>query len=585
MEETLADAIRAALARLPDLPARFDAAAVAVEFQTPGNPDHGDLATNVALQLARPLGRPPRAIAIAIQMALALDPAQVSTVEVAGPGFLNIRFAAGVLQSGLADLLAAGADYGRTQAHAGETAIVEYVSANPTGPLTVGHGRNAVLGDTIATLLAWTGYGVTREYYFNDAGRQMRVLGRSVRARYTAIVLPNTPTHALEDGTVVPEGFPDGGYLGGYITDIAQRLADEHGDALLGSNEETVFTDAAKTAIFAEIDATLKRLGVHMDTQFNEHTLYTSNAVWEVVEALKAKDLAYEKDGATWFRTSELGKTTTDADGDRGVDVVLVKSTGEPTYRLPDIAYHMEKLGRGADLVLDVFGADHIATYPDVLRGVEALGGDASKIDVVVYQFVTLVRGGQPVKMSTRKANYVTLDELMDEVGEDVARFFFLMRSPNTHLEFDLDLAREASEKNPVFYLQYAHARVCSIQAKAAETGLPDVRAARGTEADYALLAHASEASLVKTLLLFPGEVRAAAEGRAPHRLAGFLREVAVAFSVFYRDCPIIKAPPDVALARLHLAEATRRVLGHGLAILGVSAPERMDRAPEPAEA
>ena len=583
MEDALAAAVRDALARLPDLPDGFDAQAVAVEFQTPANADHGDLATNVALQLARPLARPPRAIATAIALGLEMDAARVSAVEVAGPGFLNFRFSADALAQGLRDILAAGLDYGRTTTHAGETAIVEYVSANPTGPLTVGHGRNAVLGDTLANLLERTGYAVTREYYFNDAGRQMRVLGQSVRARYTAIVRPETPTHVLESGEAVPEGFPEGGYLGGYITDVAQALADQNGDGLLANEDETAFTTAAKTAIFAEIDATLRRLGVRMDTQFNEHSLYESGAVWGVVDALKEKDLAYEKDGATWFRTSALGKTTTDADGERGQDVVLVKSSGEPTYRLPDIAYHMEKLSRGFALVLDVFGADHIATYPDVLRGVEALGGDAAKIDVVVYQFVTLVRKDaagvpQPVKMSTRKANYVTLDELMDEVGEDVARFFFLMRSPNTHLEFDLDLAREASDKNPVFYLQYAHARICSIAAKAAETGLPDARTADGSGADLALLTHASETGLIKTLLLFPGEITAAAEGRAPHRVAGFLREVAVAFSQFYRDCRIVGEPVEIATARLHLAEATRRVLAHGLAILGVSAPERMDR-------
>ena len=578
MEETLAAAIRAALARLPDLPDGFDAAAVAVEFQTPANADHGDLATNVALQLAKPLGRAPRAIATALALGIDFDPARVAAVEVAGPGFLNIRFAAGYLAAGLRDLLAAGDAYGRTTDHAGETAIVEYVSANPTGPLTVGHGRNAVLGDTLANLLERTGYAVTREYYFNDAGRQMRVLGQSVLARYTAIVRPETPTRVLDGGETVPEGFPDGGYLGGYITDVAQALADAHGDALLGEADETRFTAAARDTIFAEIDATLRRLGVRMDSQFNERGLYESRAVWDVVDRLTQKGLAYEQDGATWFKTSALGKTTTDAEGERGTDVVLVKSTGEPTYRLPDIAYHMEKLGRGFALVLDVFGADHIATYPDVLRGVEALGGDAAKIDVVVYQFVTLVRGGQPVKMSTRKANYVTLDELMDEVGADVVRFFFLMRSPNTHLEFDLDLAVEASEKNPVFYLQYAHARICSIAAKAAETGLPDVRGADGAGADVSLLTHESEVALVKTLLLFPGEVRAAAEGRAPHRLAGFLREVAVAFSGFYRDCRIVGEPAEIATARLHLAEAARRVLGHGLAVLGVSAPERMDR-------
>lgn len=588
MEDTLAAAVRAALAQFPDLPDDFDPQAVEVEFQTPNDPTHGDLATNVALQLARPLRRAPRAIAEGIVEHLDLDPAQVEGAEVAGPGFINLRFASAHLADGLADILAKGDAYGRTDDHAGETALVEYVSANPTGPLTVGHGRNAVLGDTLANLLDWTGYDVTREYYFNDAGRQMRVLGQSVRARYQALVDPSTPTKTLDDGTVVPEGFPDDGYLGDYIGDIARQLYDEHGDALLASDDVAPFKEAAQTAIFAEIDATLKRLGVQMDEHFNEHTLYTSNAVWDVVERLKERDLAYEQDGAVWFRTSALGKTQTTREGEEeGKDVVLVKSSGEPTYRLPDIAYHLDKLDRGFALSLDVFGADHIATYPDVLRGVEALGGDPAKIDVVVYQFVTLVRGGQPVKMSTRKATYVTLDELMDEVnavlaekseqevtydaGSDVVRFFFLVRSPNTHLEFDLDQATEASDKNPVFYLQYAHARIASIERKAEETGL-----SLAADADLGLLTHASEEALVKTLLLFPDEVRQAAEARGPHRLATYLRDVATAFNAFYRDCRIVGEAEDLATARLKLARAARTVLGNGLTILGLTAPDRM---------
>ena len=588
MEDTLAAAVRAALGALPDLPDDFDPDAVAVEFQTPNDPTHGDLATNVALQLARPLRRAPRAIAEGIAEAIALDPAQVAGVEVAGPGFLNVRFASAHLADGLAAILDAGERYGRSDAHAGETALVEFVSANPTGPLTVGHGRNAVLGDTLATLLEWTGYDVTREYYFNDAGRQMRVLGQSVRARYEQALDPDTPTRTLDDGTEVPASFPDGGYRGDYIADIARQLVEEHGDALLGADDEGPFREAAQTAIFAEIDGTLRRLGVEMDGHFNEHSLYTSNAVWDVVERLQDKGLAYEEDGATWFRTSALGKTETTREGEeQGKDVVLVKSSGEPTYRLPDIAYHLDKLARGFDLSLDVFGADHIATYPDVLRGVEALGGDPSKIDVVVYQFVTLVRGGQPVKMSTRKATYVTLDELMDEVnavlaekadaeiaydaGSDVVRFFFLVRSPNTHLEFDLDQATEASDKNPVFYLQYAHARIVQIERKAAETGLalPDAP-------DLDLLTHESEEALVKTLLQFPDEVRQAAEARGPHRLATYLRDVATAFNAFYRDCRIVGEPDDVAGARLALARAARTVLANGLGVLGLTAPDRM---------
>src|SRR5690606_28779885 len=277
-------------------------------------------------------------------------------------------------------------------------------------------------------------------------------------------------------------------------------------------------------------------------------------------------------DGAVWFATGKLGKTRADEEGEREIDTVLVKSSGEPTYRLPDIAYHMDKLARGFDRVVDVFGADHIATYPDVLRGVEALGGDVSKIDVVIYQFVTLVRGGEPVKMSTRKANFVTLDELMDEVGEDVTRFFFLMRSPNTHLEFDLDLAKEAGEKNPVFYLQYAHARIASIVRKAEETGL-----ALDAEADLGLLTHPSEEGLMKELLRLPEEIQAAADTFGPHKLATYLRDVAAAFSQFYRDCHIIGAESEaLGLARLKLARATQLVLRNGLAVLGIGAPERM---------
>ena len=572
MEETLAQKIRAALAQLPDLPDGFAPETVEVEFQTPNNPEHGDLATNVAMQLARPLRRAPRQIAEGIVEHIETDPGEVEAVEIAGPGFINIRLAKDYLTTALADLLAKGPDFGRTDGGAGQTAIVEYVSANPTGPLTVGHGRNAVLGDTVANLLAWTGYAVDREYYFNDAGRQMRVLGESVRARYQAIVDPETPHKELEDGTVVPASFPEDGYRGEYVADVAQALFDAHGDALLGAETEAPFTEAATEAVFAEISATLKRMGVEMDRYFAEKEVYASGAVWEVVDGLKAKDLAYEKDDAVWFATGKLGKTATRDGETKAQDTVLVKSSGEPTYRLPDIAYHLDKIARGYARIVDVFGADHIATYPDVVRAVRVLAGDeaAERIEVLVYQFVTLVRSGQPVKMSTRKATYVTLDELMDETGEDVARFFFLMRSPNTHLEFDLDLAKEAGEKNPVFYLQYAHARIASIIAKAAEQGLS------AGAADLSQLTHESAIALIKTLTQLPAEVRTAAETMGPHKLATYLREVATAFSAFYRDCRILGEPEGTARARLALATATQTVLANGLGILGLGAPDRM---------
>lgn len=558
MKAYLAEQLQHVLAEMEGVPADFS-----LEFQTPNNPDHGDLATNTALKLARPLRQNPRQIAETLAQALRdrVDPDFVEAIEIAGPGFLNFRFSDRYLARSLEKILAAGADYGRTNLGEEKPAMVEYVSANPTGPLTVGHGRNAVLGDTFANLLEWVGYDVTREYYFNNAGRQMRVLGQSVRARYAAVAQPGGPTKAVE-GRTVPENFPDDGYLGAYIQDIAQALYDEHGDALLDAEDETPFKEAAEKAIFADIDATLKRLGIVMDTYFNEHSLYESNAVWEAVDRLRAAGYVYDKDGAVWFETTKLGKDK---------DTVLVKSTGEPTYRLPDIAYHANKLDRGFEKVVDIFGADHIATYPDVLDGLKLLGYDAEKVDVVIYQFVTLTRGGEQVKMSTRKATYETLDDLMDEVGEDVTRFFFLMRAPNTHLEFDLDLAKEASDKNPVFYLQYAHARICSIQRKAAEEGLP-----LDATPDLSLLTHESEAALIKELLLFPQALQRAATDYAPHQVATFLREVATVFSKFYRDCHILGEPHDLATARLHLAEAARLVLHNGLMVLGIAAPERM---------
>ncbi len=534
---------------------------IEVVLEEPKNPDHGDLSTNIAMQLARHLRRSPREIADDLVKRLSnlpLDPTRIKEVTIAGAGFINFVFDDAYLIDELRSLLQRGRDFGRAEASSG-TALVEFVSANPTGPLTVGHGRNAVLGDTIANLLSWSGYDVTREYYFNDAGRQMRVLGESVRARYLQLIgsSDDVSTIAAKD---LPEGFPEDGYLGEYIVSIAESIRQEHGDDLPEDSE--VFRDAAVAAIFADIESTLGRINIRMDEYFNERSLYDSGAVWDVVDKLREKGFVYDNDGAVWFRTTELGKDK---------DTVLVKSTGEPTYRLPDIAYHADKLGRAFDKVIDIFGADHIATFPDVINGVKLLGYNTSVIDVVIYQFVTLVRGGQPVKMSTRKANYVTLDELIDEVGADVARFFFLMRSPTTHLEFDLDLAREASEKNPVFYLQYAHARICSVVRKVEETEME-----LALDPDLSLLSTPEELVLIKTLLDFPTTVQSVADALAPHRLAAYLRDVAVAFSTFYQNCRIIGQDKGLASARLQLARATRVVLSNGLTVLGITAPERM---------
>ena len=519
-----------------------------IQTEAPKDASHGDASTNVAMMLAKPLRNNPRAIAQQIIDGLKYDEKKISSVEIAGPGFINFRFAEDYLYDELQSILDAGSGFGRTDEHSGKKVLVEFVSANPTGPLTVGHGRNAVLGDTVARLLEWTGAEVDREYYFNDAGRQMRVLGQSVQARY------------LEKLGKESE-FPEGGYEGEYIRDIAAELAKENAELSGNIEDWKPFKEKAEEAIFADISNTLQRMNINMDSFFNEHSLYADGSIDSTVEKLREKELAYDKDGAVWFKTTEFGKEQ---------DTVLIKSTGEPTYRLPDIAYHMNKLDRGYDICLDVFGADHIATYPDVLSGISALGYDKEKVDVVIYQFVTIVKDGQPFKMSTRKANFVTLDELMDEVGSDVTRFFFLMRSPNTHLEFDIAQAKEAGDKNPVFYLQYAHARISSVLRKAME------EYSFSNEANLSLLKHPSEESLIKTILRFPEMITSAANAREPHRLINFLNDVASAFTSFYHDCRIIGVEEDLAQARIELAKSTAQVLRNGLTILGISAPENV---------
>ncbi len=580
MKAKLSEILSDIVASLDDAPESFE-----VEFQEPANKDHGDLATNTALKLAKPLRKSPRDIAslliTMLEERLADEPG-IGKIEMAGPGFINFHFSGDLLAEGVLSILENKDSYGRSIIGDGKTAMVEYVSANPTGPLTVGHGRNAVLGDTYANMLEWLGYDVTREYYFNDAGRQMRVLRDSVIARVVEVLNPNVETKeiGLDGGRslTVPTIFPDDGYQGDYIKEIARQLLEKHSELSLSDfipstdsengtpNTENkpgdIAFDFAKKAIFAEIEKTLLRLGIKMDNFFNEQDVYDDGSIEKILEEFKSKGEAYEKDGAIWFKTSNHGKET---------DTVLVKSTGEPTYRLPDIAYHANKIDRGFDVMVDIFGADHIATYPDVMTGLKVLGYDASKIEVSLYQFVTLIRGGNPVKMSTRKATFVTLDELMDEVGEDVTRFFFLMRSPGTHLEFDLDLAKEAKDKNPVFYLQYAHARICSIVRKADEQGI-----SFGTKPDLALLTHEREDELMRGLLSFPDVIRTSFEQKAPHRLIAYLNDVAKAFTRFYDQCRIIGEQEDLATARMHLAEAARIVLHNGLQVIGISAPTKM---------
>jgi len=517
-------------------------------IEVPKREGQGDFSTNFALVAAGVDKRKPRDLAGPMAELLGDQP-MVARVDIAGPGFINLFLDQTIWATVLAPIYAQDEGFGRSEEGSGRRVLVEFVSANPTGPLSVGHGRNAVLGDAIARVLEASGYTVQREYYFNDAGRQMRILGESTRARYLELLgLAHT--------------FPEDGYQGDYIYDIARSMLAEAGDGFKDA-EVGVFKDRAQQAIFADIDATLKRIGIGFDTYFNEHTLYEDGRIYEVVDALKARNLVYEKEGATWFKTTEMGQEQ---------DRVIIKSTGEPTYRLPDIAYHCDKFKRGYDWMVNVFGSDHIATVPDVLAGVRALGYDDSRITVVLYQFVTLLRDGKQVKMSTRKATFVTVDELVDEVGPDALRFFFLMRKPDSAIEFDLDLAKKQSQENPVYYVQYAHARLCSIEKMAMEQGMVV------DSADQALhrLVEPEEHALLKTLADYPAMVAGAGADLAPHRVIFYLMELAAQFHGFYNKHKVLTADRELTGARLALCGGLKRVLRNGLHLVGLTAPESM---------
>ncbi len=527
-------------------------AAVAVE--APKDPSHGDIASNVALTLARAEGKPPRAIADIIKAHIDL-PAEIEEVTVAGPGFINFRMAPEYWRAELRRAATMGQAFVRPQIGAGRTVQVEFLSANPTGPLTVGHGRNAVLGDTLARLHEVTGHQVTREYYFNNGGRQMKLLGESVRVRYLQ-----------EFGR--DAALPEDGYQGEYIREIAHTLVEKHGNRLADGNDLEIFRAAAENAIFADIRHTCERLKVRFDVYTNELDLIRDGRVEAVIEGLRTRGLAEEREGAVWFMATKLGLPK---------NQVLVRSgpNREPTYRTPDIAYHIDKLKRGFDLVIDVFGADHIAEHEGVIAAVKALGHDITPIQAIIYQFVTLTRGGEKVKMSTRKATYVTLDELIDEVGVDVVRFFFLFRKHDSHLDFDLDLAKRQAPENPVFYVQYAHARLASVFRQGESVGL--VLPADTSAIDLTLLSD-EELALAKRAIGLPEVVGDATTALEPHRIPFYLVDLAAEFHRYYNKPSnrIIGENRELSLARLFLAAVLRDVIAGCLELLGVSAPERM---------
>ena len=519
------------------------------QFDRPKFEAHGDISINLAMLLAKKLKKNPREIAQSISNSLLLDNGKIKKVEIAGPGFINFFLSKSFLQESINLILEEEGNFGRFNLQKGKKTQVEFVSANPTGPLTVGHGRQAILGDTIANLLEWTGHDVTREYYFNNAGRQMRVLADSVRLRY------------LEQ-TGEDVDFPEDYYQGDYIKEIASKIKIEKNEELKSENNLDFFKNKAETLIFADIKQTLKRLGIQFDVLFNELDLYESGEIDKVLKIFKDKKLSYEKEGAIWFNSTKFGLEK---------DRVIVKSTSEPTYRLPDIAYHKNKLDRGFDIIVDIFGADHLDTYPDVLAGIKALGHDANKIKVLIHQFVTLFEGEEKIKMSTRKATFVTLEELLDEVGEDVTRWFFLMRGMQSHLNFDLTLAKTHSDENPVYYNQYAHARICSIFRTAKEKGVH-----YKNDNFFFRLNEESEFELIKKLIEFPSLVERCATDFEPHLLTQYLSEVSTAFHKFYTNCWVIGEDYELTQARLGLCLATKIVLANGFKILGVSAPEKM---------
>lgn len=534
---------------------------IAVQLERPRNPEHGDLATNIALLLGPRLRRPPRDIAQQVIERLALDAAGVASAEIAGPGFINFRFATGRLQSRVREILDADGSYGRAGTGDGRRVQVEFVSANPTGPLHVAHGRGAALGDGIAALLEWTGHDVTREFYVNDAGAQIDRLAESLEARWL-------------ERRGRESAIPEGGYHGEYLREMAAELDRTHGDTLdaMDSTRRRVWLrDWAIDRLLEEQERDLRDFGVRFDVFYRESRLYEERALERTLQDLAARGLTYQSENATWLRTTDFGD-----DKDR----VLVKGDGSFTYFLPDLAYHRNKAERGFERVIDVWGADHHG-YAPRMRGALAAMGLGDMLDVEIVQMVRIMRGGQEAKLSKRAGQYVTLRELFTETGVDVARYFFLMRRGDTQMLFDLDLALDHSEKNPVFKVQYAHARMMSIFRKAG------VDAEVAAPADLARLTEPAELELIKQLLEFPEVVGRAAASRAPHMVCDYLETTSGRVNSWYHagnpsrnpELAVLVEDASLRAARLALARAIRIVLRNGLTLLGLDAPDRMDRA------
>ena len=546
IEQALIRAVEAAVAagQLPE-----GGALPSILLEEPPEKELGDFATNFAMQSARVFRQPPQKIAAAIQEHLTGD--WLERAEVAGPGFLNLYLKKTVLADTLRAVLAAGETFGTLPPNGAPRIQVEYVSANPTGPLHVGHGRGAAVGSALVKLLRTAGYAVDSEYYVNDAGNQMNLLAVSVNARYLELLGKSAK-------------FPENGYHGADIVETAQRIIDRDGDKYLALPEEErlrLFQDVAYREKLAALEEDLTDFGVTFDRWYSERTLHP-DAVRRVVDVLLERGKAYEQEGAVWLRSTDYGD-----DKDR----VIFRDNGVPTYLAADIAYHADKYERGYGRLINIWGADHHGYVARVKAAMAALGHDPEKLTVLLLQMVSLYRGGQVVKLSKRTGETVTLRELMEEVGVDAARYFFLMRSLDSQLDFDLDLATKKSNENPVYYIQYAHARISSIFRQANEAGIA-VR--DGNELE--LLTDETEIALIKKIASYPEEIARAAEDFAPQRIARYSHELAGAFHSFYNKCRIVGQEPALASARLALVLATGRAIRNSLGVLGVTAPEKM---------
>jgi arginyl-tRNA synthetase len=517
-------------------------------IERPRDPSLGDWTTNLAMTLARPLKKRPAEIAGLLRDRMHLAEAGVEKVDIAGPGFMNFWLDPARIAEAVREVIAADKNFGKTDAGHGEPVNIEFVSANPTGPLHVGHGRQAALGDAIATLLEWTGWKVSREFYYNDAGVQIENLGASVRAWL----------ESLRGGDL---SIPEGGYHGEYIREIAERYAAEHD----GRIDEGDVRSFAVAALRGEQDLDLQAFGVKFDKYFLESSLYTDGRVEQTVEALQAAGMTYESEGALWLRTSQFGD-----DKDR----VMRKRDGTYTYFLPDVAYHVTKWERGYHRAIDVQGADHHSTTTRVRAGLQALNMGITKDypEYVLHQMVTVMRSGEEVKISKRAGSYVTVRDLINEVGRDAVRFFFLMRKSDSQLVFDIDVALKQSEENPVYYVQMAHARMCGIF----RVGEIDRESFTLDNVDLSQLREPEEQELIKALADFPQTVASAATSLEPHRITNYLTETARLAHLWYHKHHVLGEPEPIMNARLALARATQVVLRNALGILGINAPERM---------